>query len=418
VAVPGEDYEYEDVGPGAGPSTAGDEAEAPAEPVAPVAAAAAETPAGLVAADAEPPAAPATAGAEATPAAAAAAAEATPAAAPAAAQAPAEAPAPPPPPPVAATAPAPPPVAAPSPLAASAPPPPVDDWHTTALPTVASPAPPEPEPEPPAPEAPAPAPEARPITADAIRTAAEAAGLRLPGGLYAVLAAALATGHVVLVGPPASGKTTLALAIARAAVGAGQAEGAALATATHRWSARDTVGAPDGEAGLVVAAAARGRWLIADELDRARLDRALGALSAFLAGLPVELPGGEATAPPRWRIIATAGQTLTGSPALVGRFAHVRIPSPGDTGMAAQIDAAAGGDATAAAAVKRLLAVRELGPVGAGAFLAATRLAVARNAAAPADERTLAREALAAHITPLLGPLDDDARRRLAALTG
>ena len=315
-------------------------------------------------------------------------------------------------------APAPPPVPV---AAASTPPPPVDDWHTTALPTVTAPAPPAPEPEPPTLEpaaAPTPAADARPLTADAIRAAAEDAGLRLPGGLYAVLAAALATGHVVLVGPPASGKTTLALAIARAAVAAGQADGAALVTATHRWSVRDTVGRPGDGAGVVLEAAARGRWLIADELDRARLDRALGALSAFLAGLPVELPGGEAAAPPRWRIVATAGQTLTGSPALVGRFAHVRIPSPGDTGMAAQIDAAAVDDAIAAAAVKRLLAVRELGPVGAGAFLAATRLAVARNAAAAADERTLAREALAAHITPLLGPLDDDARRRLAALTG
>ena len=165
-------------------------------------------------------------------------------------------------------------------------------------------------------------------------------------------------------------------------------------------------------------AAQRGRWLIADELDRAPLDDALGVLSSYLSGLPVTLADGEATAPARWRVVATAGQTLGGSPALVGRFAHVRIPSPGDTGMAAQIEAAAGGDATAAAAVKRLLPVRELGPVGAGAFLAATRLAVARNAAAPADERTLAREALAAHITPLLGPLDEEARRRLAALTG
>ena len=377
--APGEEFEYEDVGPGAGPSSAA----APPE----------SAPAGATTQEVAAPSAPVEAAAQPAPAAAPVAEP--PAVAPAAA-------APPPPPPAAAPV---------------SPPPPVDDWHTTALPTVASPKPPEPEPapaapqpEPPAPAA-APAPAARPITADAIRIAAEAAGLRLPGGLYAVLAAALAAGHVVLVGPPASGKTTLALAIAQAAVQAGQADGAALVNPAPGWTTEDTTG-------LVTGAAQRGRWLIADELDRAPLDEALGALSSYLAGLPVTLADGEATAPARWRVVATAGQTLSGSPALVGRFAHVRIPSPGDTGMAAQIDAAAGGDATAAAAVKRLLPVRELGPVGAGAFLAATRLAVARNAAGPADERTLAREALAAHITPLLGPLDEEARRRLAALTG
>ena len=45
-------------------------------------------------------------------------------------------------------------------------------------------------------------------------------------------------------------------------------------------------------------AARRGRWLIVDELDRAELDRALGPLSTFLAGLPVTMPGGEEATPP------------------------------------------------------------------------------------------------------------------------
>ena len=46
----------------------------------------------------------------------------------------------------------------------------------------------------------------------------------------------------------------------------------------------------------MIDAAARGRWLVIDELDRARLDRALGELSSFLAGVPVALPDGEADA--------------------------------------------------------------------------------------------------------------------------
>ena len=170
----------------------------------------------------------------------------------------------------------------------------------------------------------------------------------------------------MLVGPPGSGKTTLALGDReggrRRPAGP---SGATIVTAGHRWSARDTVGRPgdeEWERGAVVAAAARGRWLIVDELDRARLDRALGDLSSFLAGVPVTLPDGEA-APPDG--LARRGDRRRGRPrgsaALVRRFAHVRVPPPADADLHAAIDAAAGGDAVAAAAVKRLLGARELG---------------------------------------------------------
>jgi len=267
-----------------------------------------------------------------------------------------------------------------------------------------------------------PAPSAAFVDAGAIRSAAEERGLRLPAGVYAAVAPALAGGHVVLVGPAGSGKTTLALAIAKAAARTGRTDGATVVTAGHRWSARDTVGRPgdeEWERGAVVDAAARGRWLIVDELDRARLDRALGELSSFLAGVPVALPEGEAAPPDDWRIVATAGRGgLRGSAPLVRRFAHVRVPAPAEADLHAAIDAAAGRDPVAAAAVKRLLGARDLGPLGAGTFLAAARFAAARNAAAAADEVTLAREALVAHVAPLLPGLDDEGRRRLAGLAG
>ena len=146
-----------------------------------------------------------------------------------------------------------------------------------------------------------------------------------------------------------------------------------------------------------------------DELDRARLDRALGDLSAFLAGVPVALPDGERTAPADWRIVATAVQPLEGSPALVRRFAHVHVPPPSEADLGAAIDAAAG---SGAAAIRRLLPARELGPVGAGAFLDAARYAAGRPGA---DEVTLAREALDAFIAPLLPA---DARERARGLAG
>src|SRR6185503_3589087 len=125
----------------------------------------------------------------------------------------------------------------------------------------------------------------------AVRSAAEADGLKLPDSVYAAVVAALATGkHVVIAGPAGSGKTTLALAIAKAAVQAGRSEGAALATASPKWTAHDTVGRV-GESGFamghVLAAAGKKKWLVIDEIDRAKLDKAFGDLSSFLGGLPL-----------------------------------------------------------------------------------------------------------------------------------
>jgi hypothetical protein len=231
------------------------------------------------------------------------------------------------------------------------------------------------------------------IGADRLRAAAEAQGLRMGRAVHAGLAAALAGGrHVVLVGPPGSGKTALALAVAKAAVDAGKAAGAALV------SGRD-----DALRDHVLAAARRGRWLVVDELDAAVLEGTLAPLSPFLAHLPVTLPGdeGELAAPAAWRIVATAAEVPAGVPAaLLARFAFVAVPEHDD--LEAAIAAAAGDDPVVAAAVRRLLPLRELGPLGAGPFLAAAAHAAERRAAEPADEATLAREVHAAYLAPLL----------------
>ena len=145
----------------------------------------------------------------------------------------------------------------------------------------------------------------------AVRAAAEESGLKLPDSVYAGLVAALASGkHLVISGPAGSGKSTLALAIVKAAVQAGRSAGAALATASSRWTADDTVGRV-GEGGFsqghVLAAAGKKKWLLIDEIDRAQLDVAFGDLSSFLGGLPLSLPDGsrEVAAPADWRIVAT-----------------------------------------------------------------------------------------------------------------
>ena len=244
----------------------------------------------------------------------------------------------------------------------------------------------------------------------AIRTAAEGAGLRFPDSVYANVAAGLgARKHLLLTGAPGAGKTSLALAVARAAAQAGRANGAALVTASRDWVEQD----------VLVESAKRGRWVIVDELDRAQLDDALGGLSSFLAGLPVQLAGGdEATPDGNWRIVATAARAPEASAALLRRFAVVEVLAPAGQVLVEAVNVAARGDATAAAAVARLVPLAEVAPLGAGVFIDAARHAAARHAAAPTDEATLARDAYAAYIAPLLGELDDAGARRVREIVG
>jgi MoxR-like ATPase len=244
----------------------------------------------------------------------------------------------------------------------------------------------------------------------AVRAAAEESGLKLPDSVYAGLVAALTTGkHLVISGPAGSGKSSLALAIVKAAVQAGRSEGAALATASPTWTAQDTVGRTGDDGfiqGHVLSAAGKKKWLLIDEIDRAELDLAFGDLSSFLGGLPLSLPDGsrEVAAPADWRIVATRDSgagAFDGSSALLRRFAQVHLPRPRAADLEQAIDAATEGDPTAAAAVKRLLAA-DLPELGAGTFLDAARHAAERNALSPATEDQLAHEAFAAYIAPQL----------------
>ena len=197
---------------------------------------------------------------------------------------------------------------------------------------------------------------------------------------------------------------------------AGRSEGAAIADrepeVDRRRTPSDASARPASRQGHVLAAAGKKKWLVIDEIDRAKLDKAFGDLSSFLGGLPLSLPDGsrEVAAPKDWRIVATrdsSGGAVGASSALLRRFAEVHLPRPD----AADLDAAdrrrhrgrphrrGGGQAAGG---------RRPAQLGAGTFLDAAKYAAERSALAPASEDELERELRAAYIAPQLREADDD----------